>query len=286
MIVIGAEGQLGHELVRESRNRGHRVRSWGRAQLDVTDAAAVGRRIGEERLDWVLNAAAYNDVDGAEESPGDAMAVNALGVRAVALACRAAGATLLHFSTDYVFGGRKAGVYSEADLPRPLSAYGVSKLAGECFARSALASHYVLRVAGVYGPAGRATRRGNFVEAVLRRCEAGRRLTVVADQFATPTFAPALARRSLAVLERGLPFGLYHLGGGERLSWHEFAARICSRLGRRCDMAAASLADSQRPASRPRDAALSNRLIHAAGIEPMPGVDECLRQYLELRRRS
>lgn len=286
MIVIGAEGQLGRELVRESRKRGHRVRSWGRAQLDITDAAAVGRKIGGERPDWVLNAAAYNDVDGAEASPADAMAANALGVRAVALACRAAGATLLHYSTDYVFGGRKAGVYSEDDLPRPLSAYGVSKLAGECFARSALPAHYVLRVAGLYGPAGRATRRGNFVEAVLRRCEAGRRLAVVADQLSTPTFAPALASRSLAVLERRVPFGLYHLGGGERLSWHEFATRICSRSGRRCHVAATSLVDSSLPAVRPRNSALSNRLIHAAGIEPMPGVDECLRRYLELACRA
>ena len=286
IILIGAEGQLGGDLGRECRNRGHALHAWGRGRLDIADPVAVHRKIVPLRPDCVINAAAYNDVAGAERHPEDALRTNALGVRWIAQACNAAGATLLHYSTDYVFGGDKRGAYAETDSPRPLSAYGVSKHAGEQFARAAVRRHYILRVAGVYGPHGRHTRRGNFVESVLRKSGEGRRLRVVGDQFATPAFGPAIASRSFELLDRHAPYGLYHLGGGEAVSWHEFATRICASARRAADIVRAELDEYSREVRRPRNSALSNAKIESAGIERMPGIDSCLRKYLSLRKRG
>ena len=183
-----------------------------RSQLDITEDDSVRRIVARHRPDWVINAAAYNKVDLAESEPEAAMRVNAFAVRAVATACAEAGATLLHYSTDHVFDGSKGTPYLEQDLPAPQSVYGVSKLAGELFARACCRSHYVLRVGGVFGPPGRYTNHGNFPEFVLRKCAEGTPLRIVDDQFATPTFGTALAGRSLDVLEKQVPFGLYHLG--------------------------------------------------------------------------
>ena len=254
--------------------------------MDITDPAAVEREIVPRRPDWVINAAAYNDVAGAEEHPAVALRTNALGVRSIAQACSATRAILLHYSTDYVFRGDSQSPYAESDRTLPLSAYGVSKLAGELFARTTVQSHYVLRVAGVYSSHGRHTRRGNFVEAVLRQAAAGGPLRVVGDQFTTPTFGPALASRSIDILERLAPFGLYHLGGGETVSWHEFAVRICARARLPVEIAATALDEYSLGVRRPRFSALSNDKIEAAGIKKMPGIDDCLRKYLFLRDRE
>lgn len=286
VVLFGADGQLAIDLARECQNRGHSVLALSRAQLDITDETAVLERIVSHRPDWVINAAAYNKVDLAESEPAVAMRVNAIAVRAMAMACEAVGSTLLHFSTDYVFGGDKGSAYTEEDLPAPQSVYGASKLAGEFFARSFCRTHYVLRVAGVYGPPGRYTNRGNFPEFVLRKCAEGAPLRIVNDQFATPTFGPALAARSIATLERQVPFGLYHLAGGEPISWFDFARRI--GLAARCPAEILPISsEAYRPrARRPRYAALSNARIEAAGIPSMPGIDGALQQYLTMRARE
>ena len=234
----------------------------------------------------MINAAAYNRVDDAESDPESAMRVNGLAVRTIAMACHEAGATLLHFSSDYVFAGDKGSAYIEQDSPGPRSAYGVSKLAGELFARSCCPSHYVLRVAGVYGPPGRYTNRGNFAEFVLRKCAAGASLGIVADHIVSPTYGPALASRSLDILERRIPFGLYHLAGGEAVSWFDFATKVAKAA--RCP---ARISPTDRfqynpAAARPLFAALSNARIEAAGIERMPGIDESLHDYMLLRERE
>ena len=285
VILVGAEGQLGADLARECRRRGHRLRAWGRGRLDITDPRAVERAIVPRRPDWVINAAAYNDVAGAEIQPEVALRTNALGVRSLAEACDEAGATLVHYSTDYVFSGEKRGPYTEDDCTVPLSAYGVSKLAGELFARTSVRAHYVLRVAGVYGPHGKHTRQGNFVEAILRKSADGGPLHVVGDQFTTPTFGPAIAVRSIDLLQRAAPFGLYHLGGGETASWHAFAVRICAHARRPVEVVPTRLDDYSREVKRPRHSALSNARLEAMGIGSMPSIDDCLREYFSLRAR-
>ena len=285
-ILFGAGGQLGVDLARECRKRRHPVLALHRSQLDITDDDAVRRIVARHRPDWVINAAAYNKVDLAESEPEAAMRVNAFAVRAVAMACAEAGATLLHYSTDHVFDGSKGTPYSEQDLPAPQSVYGVSKLAGEQFARACCASHYILRVGGVFGPPGRYTNHGNFPEFVLRKCAEGTPLRIVDDQFATPTFGTALAGRSLDVLEKRVPFGLYHLAGSEVISWFEFARRIASASRCPAEIVRINHESYRTRARRPRYSALSNRKIEEARIARMPDIDSSLKRYLALRRRE
>lgn len=285
-ILLGAGGQLGIDLARLCRKRGHRLLALHRSQLDITDEPAVRQRIARHNPDCVINAAAYNQVDQAESDIQTALRVNALAVRNIAAACGEVGAALVHYSTDYVFDGEKGSPYRETDAPAPQTVYGVSKLAGETFVRTYCPSHYVLRVSGVFGPPGRHTKGGNFAEFVLRNCADGAPLRIVDDEIATPTFGPALAARTLDVIERKIPFGLYHLAGGEPVSWHEFARRIV-RLAR-CPVVLEPIdrARYQSKARRPRCSALSNAKAEAAGIARMPGLEAAIEDYLSLRKRE
>ncbi len=257
-----------------------------RCQLDIADVAAVRERIARHRPECVINAAAYNKVDDAEGEPETAMRINAVAVRAVASACEQVGATMVHYSSDYVFSGSKESPYTEDDLPAPQSVYGASKLLGEMFVRSCCASHYVLRVAGVYGPPGRYTNHGNFPEWILRKCKDGAPLRIVEDHLTTPTFGPALAARSLDVLEQQIPFGVYHLAGGEAVSWYDFARKVVSAARCPAQLARTNRREYKTRAQRPLYAVLSNARIEAAGIAPMPGLDQCLQEYVVRRKQE
>jgi dTDP-4-dehydrorhamnose reductase len=279
-LVLGARGQLGAELVRELRARGHEVTGLGRHELDITRADLVEQAFRQHRPEWVLNAAAYNQVDVAEKEPLAAMQTNGLAVRHLAVCCRDSGATLLHYSTDHVFDGRKTTPYVEEDAPAPVSAYAVSKLAGELYARVYVERVYIVRTAGVFGPAGRTTNRGNFVELMLRLAAEGRPIRVVEDFFASPTYAPALAARSLDLLERARPYGTYHIGGGAGISWFEYARLIFAAAGVHAHPTATNEKDYPTPARRPKHSVLSNAKMEAAGLAPMPPLEEALRDYL------
>lgn len=285
-ILFGAGGQLGVDLARLCRKRGHSLLALRRSQLDITDEPATRQRIARHKPDCVINAAAYNEVDQAESDAETAMRVNALAVRNMAFACAEVGAVLVHYSTDYVFSGEEGSPYTETDAPAPRSVYGVSKLAGETFAQAHCPAHYVLRVAGVFGPPGRHTRRGNFAEFVLRKCAEGAPLRIVDDQFATPTFGPALAARTLDLIERKIPFGLYHLAGGEPVSWFEFARKIARLAHCSAELEPIARTHYQAQAHRPRCAALSNARVEAAGIAKMPSLDAAIAEYLVLRKRE
>jgi dTDP-4-dehydrorhamnose reductase len=272
------------ELVAELGRRGHETAGFSRQQLDITDPAAIDAALDRARPEWVFNAAAYNLVDLAEREPEAAMRVNGVAVRSIATAAQRHGATLLHFSTDHVFDGAKREPYKEDDPPNPPSAYAISKLAGELYARAYCEKLYIVRVAGVFGPAGRTTRRSNFPELVLRKAAEGAPLRVVEDFFATPTYAPALAPRAIELLEKA-PSGLYHLGGGTAISWYHYALKILEIAGLRADIAPTNHREYVMTARRPMHAQLSNAKAESHGIRPMPSLDEALTKYLRLRER-
>ncbi len=282
-LVLGSGGQLGTEIVADLRRRGMSVVGLGRDELDITAAEAVQACFEEHAPGWVINTAAYNHVDLAEKEAETAMRVNGLAVHYLAVACRDRGATLMHFSTDHVFDGTLVRPYTEEDAPNPPSAYGVSKLAGEMYARAALEKHYVIRVAGVFGPAGRYTKRGNFPELILKKAAEGGSLTIVEDFFATPTYAPALARRCVDLFERGA-FGLYHIGGGAKISWYDYGLKILEIAGLEADIQPTNHREFKTPARRPRNAELSNAKIESLGLEKMPSLEDALAEYMELRK--
>jgi dTDP-4-dehydrorhamnose reductase len=281
-VVFGAAGQLGVELVRELRARQYAVSAWDRAHVDITNAEAVESALARAEPTVVFNAAAYNQVDVAEKEPQAAFLVNSLAVRNLALACRQSDAQLVHFSTDHVFDGAARYPYAEDDPTHPLSAYAVSKLAGELYAQAYLDRALIVRTSGVFGLGALATARGNFVELMLRLAASGQPIRVVEDHVASPTFAPLLAARTLDLVDRGLG-GLFHIGGGTPISWFQFARTIFDIAGLQPPLVATNEREYRTPARRPKYSALSNAKMERIGLEPMPPLRKAMERYFAER---
>lgn len=282
VVVFGSGGQLGVELVREFNSRGYSVEGFERTDVDIGDAARVEHVLAQADPEIVLNSAAYNQVDVAEKEPLPAFLANAMGVRNLAMACRQLDATLVHFSTDYVFDGTAARAYTEEDRTRPLGAYGVSKLAGEMYAQAYLEQPLVIRTCGVFGPGGLRTARGNFIETMLRLATANRPIRVVEDHVASPTYAPLLAARAADLVERKQR-GLFHVGGGTPASWFEFAQLIFRVAGLRPELQPTNEREYRTAARRPKYSALSNGKMERCGIDPMPPLEKAVEMYLKAR---
>jgi len=281
-VVFGASGQLGAELVHAFSRRGFAVHALTRAEADLTDAAAVEAAVQTLRPALVLNAAAYNLVDQAESEPLEALRGNALAVQHLAKAAARAGAKLVHFSTDYVFDGLAGRPLHEADTPHPVSAYGASKLAGEHFAQAYAEDVLVIRTAAVFGPAGAQTKRGNFVETMLRLAARQKVLRVVDDQTTSPAYTVALAERTAALVEAGVR-GVVHAGGGEPLTWCAFARLIFQAAGVPVELEPIPTSGYPTPARRPPYSALDNARLRAAGLPAMPTAAEALAEYFRAR---
>lgn len=281
-VVFGASGQLGVELVHELRERGYAVEGWGRTHVDITDTGAVEKTLAASAADVVFNAAAYNQVDVAEREPRSAYEVNALAVRNLALACRQLDAQLVHFSTDYVFDGQAGRPYIEEDSTHPLGAYAVSKLAGELYAQAYLERPLIVRTSGVFGPAGRTTARGNFVELMLRLAGSGQPIRVVEDHSASPTYAPVLASRAADLVERGAT-GVFHAGGGTPISWFHYAEMIFEIAGLRPPLQPTNEREFRTAARRPKFSALSNSKMERTGLQPFPPLRDAVESYFKRR---
>lgn len=274
VLVTGAGGQLGIDVVAACESAGDEVIGLDRAGLDITDRGAVHAALEAHRPDAVINAAAYTAVDACETHEADADAVNHLAVGHLAEACAAADAHLVHVSTDYVFDGTLARPYREDDAPNPRSAYGRTKLAGE---RAAGAGAAVARTSWVCGEHGH-----NMVKLVLRLAGERDELAFVDDQRGCPTFtadlAPALRR--LALDRRT---GVHHLTNQGAVSWYEFVREILAAGGHDPAMvrpiATADL-DPPRPAPRPANGVLDNAVWRAAGLPPLRDFREPLAEVV------
>lgn len=282
VVIFGGGGQLGVELCREFERRKWAVKRLDRQSLDVTDAGRVEHAIGNANPNLVINAAAYNQVDIAEQEPVAAYQANALAVRNLAMACRQTDAQLIHYSTDYVFDGTKGSPYVETDSTHPLGAYAVSKLAGELYAQAYLRDPLIIRTSGVFGTGGMFTPRGNFVELMLRLGKSSNPIRVVEDHFASPTYAPAIAVRTADMVEKGLR-GVFHMGGGEAISWYNYARLIFEQAGISPALQPSDERQYRTAARRPKFSALSNEKLERAGIAPMPPLREAVKEYLEAR---
>jgi dTDP-4-dehydrorhamnose reductase len=275
--VTGAAGQLGRALV--TRLGARAVWAGGRDALDVRDPAAVSRVLDDVRPDVVINAAAYNDVDGAESDPASAMAVNAVGPGNLARACRDRGALLVHISTDYVFDGAKREPYREEDCPRPASVYGVSKLAGCLLVAAAGGPHLIVRTSGVFGAGGNRVKGGSFVERILAKARSGQPLRVVSDQVSSPTYAPDLAAALVALVEQGAR-GLLHVTNSGACSPYDLAAAALEIAGIHARIEPIRTADLGAPARRPAYSVLDNSRARAAGLAPLRSWREALAEFL------
>jgi dTDP-4-dehydrorhamnose reductase len=273
ILITGAAGMLGQDLVRAAAALDHDVTALARADLDIADPAAVSAAITAASPDVVVNCAAYTNVDGAETDLETAHLVNGAAAGTVAAAAARARAWTIHISSDYVFDGRKGAPYLESDATGPLSVYGASKLAGErAVADGAPGRHTIVRSSWLFGTGGLC-----FPATILRVGAERDELTVVDDQIGCPTFTGHLAE-ALVALAREPASGVVHVAGGGHCSWFEFAREIVAAGALSCSVVPGSTADLGRPAPRPAFSVLRSERTGAA--PELPDWREGLAAYM------
>jgi dTDP-4-dehydrorhamnose reductase len=274
--ITGAGGQLGQTFVDRLAVR-HEVLAFARRELDVAQHDQVMRRIGGARPDVILNCAAYTAVDQAEDDATGALAANAFAVRSLARAAVDTGATLVHYSTDFVFDGEASAPYTEADTPAPRSVYAQSKLLGEWFARD-VPRHYVLRVESLFGGPHPRSSIDRIIDAVLE----GREARVFVDRVVTPSYVEDVAAATERLFAGDAAPGLYHCVNTGHATWHEVALEIARALGHPADLVPVQVADVPMRAPRPRYCALANDKLRGAGMD-MPTWQDAIARYLATR---
>ena len=274
ILVTGAEGMLGRDLVEVSLAAGHEVRGMGRTDLDVTDRNRVQDRLEIDRPDVVINCAAWTDVDGAEDDPEAADLVNGEGAANVAEAAASVDARVLYVSTDYVFDGTKGEPYLESDPPAPVSAYGRSKLKGEEATLFANPRAFVVRSSWLFGVGG-----ANFVETMLRAGKVEGKVLVVHDQVGCPTWTTHLSVGLVRLLDTDR-FGIHHMAATGHCSWYDFAREIFDRSAMEVVTLSATTEMLGRRAPRPAFSALESEYENAIELPPW---QEGLTGYLASR---
>ena len=273
VLITGARGQLAGAIIDAYKDNA-RVFAYSRGDLDIADSDAVMARVCADRPDVIINCAAYNHVDQAEDEHERALTVNAFGVRVLARAAAEAGATLVHYGSDFVFDGCASQPYTEDDPPNPQSVYAQSKLLGEWFALEAPRA-FVLRVESLFGGANARSSVDRIVHAVAN----GEEAKVFVDRTVSPSYVADVAMATSALVERAAP-GLYHCVGTGHGTWLDVGREIARIMGkeREARLTPISVADVSLRAPRPQFAALANEKLNR--IVTMPSWQDALRRYL------
>lgn len=281
VLVIGAAGQLGTDVVEVLTRHGDECVPATREMVDISDRSAVEALFASERPEAVVNCAAYHDVAGCEANPELATAINTSAVSSLALACRKIGARFMTMSTDYVFDGTKLGGYTECDTPRPLNRYGESKLEGERQTLAANPETFVVRTQSLFGLAGPSGKGLNFVELMIKLSEERDELKVDRCRMA-PTGTAALAENMRSLLLTDL-FGMYHMSCDGETSWYEFAKRILELTGSKTPVTPVPNDYFPRTFIRPENTYLINAGLRSRGLDQMPHWEQALTDYLRAK---
>jgi dTDP-4-dehydrorhamnose reductase len=276
--IIGADGQLGSDLVKTLA--GDEVFPLYYPEFDITRPDRMRSVLQDLRPDTVINTAAFHRVDECEDNPEMSFRVNSIAVRDLARLAGDLGFSLVHFSTDYVFDGRKKAPYVEADPPNPLNVYAVSKLAGEFFLRALTEKHFLIRTCGLFGEASSREKGYNFVDLMIALAEAGKPLRVVDDQWVSPTSTAELAERTRELI-RTDQYGLYHLTSEGQCTWFQFAQEAFSLLGRSPRLEPVDSKSFAAKARRPLYSVLENKRAREIGLRDFSSWNDALRGYLD-----
>ncbi len=268
LLITGANGMLGQDAAIVFANSGYEVLKAGKSDLDVTSLDAVKKYFSQNKIGFVLHAAAYTKVDDAETNRELAFLVNAEGTKNVAIAANEKAIPLIYISTDYVFDGKKTTPYLTDDVTNPINVYGASKLAGEENIRKENPHHYIVRTSWLYGKYGK-----NFVDTMINISKNQKSLRVVNDQFGCPTWSVDLANGIKNLIEKKSPFGIYHLCGSGVTSWFGLANKIFEILEIDVEVTPVSTQEFPRPAMRPKFSAMENNNILCSW-------ESALREYL------
>ena len=274
VVVTGAKGQLGTDLVHLLADKGYEVYGYGREELDITNFDQVKQIIGKVNPDVVIHTAAYTKVDLAESEPDQAFLINAYGTRNVVVASEAVGAKIVYVSTDYVFDGTANVPYNEFAPTNPLSVYGKSKLAGEQFVRDLHSKFFIVRTSWVYGKHG-----NNFVKTMLKLAQERDELMVVDDQIGCPTYTVDLANCILELIQTE-KYGIYHVSNSGHCSWHEFAKAIFEEAGIEVKVNPCTTKDFPRPAPRPAYSVFEHMALKLNGFSEMRNWREALKEFI------
>jgi len=274
LLVTGANGQLGQELVRMETDA-IRIVGYGRDRLDITNLDQCREVIADIRPDAIIHAAAYTAVDKAESEPDEAYRINALGTRNLAIAAREQAAKLCYISTDYVFDGTGTAPYNEYDNTNPQSVYGKSKRAGEILLQSLADRYFIVRTSWVYGKFG-----NNFVKTMLKLASERDSVTVVEDQIGSPTYTYDLAQFLIELVQTE-KYGVYHASNTGSCSWYEFAKAIFEESGIPIRTEPCTTKQFPRPAPRPAYSVMDHSAIRQNGFKDLRPWREALRAFLK-----
>jgi len=276
VLITGAQGMLGSDLC-DALSQAHDVVAVDVGDFDITDAIATTNAIVTAHPEIVIHCAAMTDVDGSENDPEGAFAVNARGTWNVAQASAEAGARVVHISTDFVFDGEKGKPYTEFDPPNPLGVYGASKLAGENAVRALVPHHHIVRSAWLFGARGK-----NFVGTILKAAKERDEVDVVDDQVGSPTYTRDLAKAIAEIILPGRLFpGTHHLVNSGTCSWAELAAEVLRAAGSPTHVKPISAADWPSPTRRPAYSALRSRWLEFQGLPVLRDWREAIRSIVE-----
>ena len=279
ILITGANGMLAKAVRNELKDE--ELILTDVAELDITNIDAVRKFVNEAKPDYIINCAAYTAVDKAEEQEEIARKVNALGPKNLAIVANEEDATLIHISTDYVFGGEKPVEedYTEMESKSPDTVYGVTKLEGEQAIIDATFKYYIFRTAWLYGEG------NNFVRTMLTLGKEKEELNVVADQHGSPTYAVDLASIIHQAIEKGIPYGIYHTTNLGYTTWYDFTKKIFEIAKIDCKVNPVTSEEFVRPAKRPKNSKLSKEKLLNAGIE-VPTYEDALERYLKLELKN
>jgi dTDP-4-dehydrorhamnose reductase len=280
--VIGANGQLGADLVLAFTANGDHVGSLTHSDIEIGDFDSATRALVPLNPHVIVNTAAMHHVESCERDPQKAFAANALGPKNLALVARQLNAVLIHFSTDYVFDGTKACAYAEEDVPHPLNVYGITKLAGEHFVSATMEKYFVVRTSALYGKNPCRAKGGlNFVELMLKLAKVRPEIRVVSNEVVSPTSTAELAKQIVA-LSRCEAFGLYHATAEGSCSWYDFAHEIFALTHTKANLKVARPDEFPTKVPRPSYSVLENRSLKSLGLNLFRPWQDGLRDYLEI----
>lgn len=275
VFVTGVKGQLGYDVVKELERRGMEAIGVDIEEMDITDAASVEKVIGEAAPDAVIHCAAYTAVDAAEDNVELCRRVNADGPENIAKMCKKLDIPMIQISTDYVFDGMGEQLWQPDDKREPVSVYGQTKYEGELAVQNTLEKYFIVRIAWVFGVNGK-----NFVKTMLNLGKTRDKLTVVCDQFGSPTYTYDLAKLLVDMIQTD-KYGVYHATNEGFCSWHEFACEIFRQAGMQVEVAPVTSDQYPTKAKRPFNSRMSKDKLEENGFDRLPDWKDALSRYLK-----
>lgn len=279
VFVTGVKGQLGYDVVNELRKRGMEAIGVDIEEMDITDTASVNRVMKEAAPDAVIHCAAYTAVDVAEDNVEICRKVNADGTQNIAKVCKELDIKMIYISTDYVFDGQGTRPWEPEDERNPLNVYGQTKYEGELAVQNTLDKYFIVRIAWVFGVNGK-----NFIKTMLKLAETHDRLTVVNDQFGSPTYTYDLARLLVDMVLTD-KYGIYHATNEGICTWYDFACEIFKQAGIPMEVVPVSAEEYKAKAKRPENSRMDKDKLEQNGFERLPSWQDALKRYLEIIKK-